>query len=232
MSDVAVPKERKRDDAAAKEILLKKWPAVTKKLFYATSDDTPWIRAQPRANGMIGTPPRIVLPGSTLFKTQPDGLYVQYKEGGLYCDVVAIEISSNVSNVRDKRSRYAATTTSKVLETDAKWLQNRVTDGGRGKELISTLSRIDASRGKIISAIRFIRVLITLEKDQYVKWIQNDVPRAHEYFIPRSSLSSITSPQMRIFLQNLTLFSHFYSWIDVFGERKRRKKRTPVIVEE
>jgi hypothetical protein len=114
----------KLNDAAAKAILLK-WPTRTSTLWVPPTDAGHWIRAQPRdANSNIATP-TLRTPGSSLFKTQPDGMWV-FLNNSVYADAICVEVCGSQQNLNDKRSRYSADVRSLVLNCPLKWLSETI----------------------------------------------------------------------------------------------------------
>jgi hypothetical protein len=117
-------------DAQAKACLIA-WPRITG-IWTRSDDTTRWLQAQPPVVGSTG--PRLALPGAGAFRTQPDGLWVTLgvrpsdtTTTATFADCVAVESCGSPPNFNDKRSRYAARTTSLVLELPSAWLDATVT---------------------------------------------------------------------------------------------------------
>lgn len=202
----------KLSDREAKEIL-RDWPRRSKKLWAVPGGRGFWLRAQPIDKASKVKSPRISIPGSKLFATQPDGMYV-FLRNPEFADIVAIEVCGTPQNLNDKRSRYAATVRSLVLSCPLAWLEAEIPiQKGRNT------SRWEASRlfgarkptTDLSLPIRYLRVLYALPNDMYADWVNNNVPGGHEYLCPHSSLSSHNSQNMRMFLRQLSFAGHFYT---------------------
>lgn len=206
---MADPKFR-LSDAEAKAILLE-WPTTTTKLWPPPGGAGTWVRAQPKDGRSAG--PRIYAPGSELFSTQPDGLWVHF-DGITSCDIVAIEVCGSVQNLNDKRSRYMPSTHSLVLRVSRKWV-DEVVPGGQGssqssrRELAATLPEL--STASVDVPIRVLRVLYALKNVDYKDWVPQHVPTGYEYFIPHSSLSTYTRPETQQFLKGMSVASQFHT---------------------
>lgn len=94
-------------DAKAKKILRKKWPGATQDIWDVPTRKHFWLRAQP-VEAKSQTAPRLSVPGSPLFKYQPDGLWVLLTK--THADVVAIEVCGSRQNFEQRRSKYAPDT--------------------------------------------------------------------------------------------------------------------------
>jgi len=157
-------------DAQAKNRLLD-WPAQTEIWSGADHKKIKWLRAQP-VDGVIGGP-RLELPGAETFRTQPDGLWITLgiERGdsstvGRFVDCVIIESCGKQQNFSDKRSRYAARTTSLTLNLPAKWLDRTVpVRGGAQRKRRELLSGNLPSDQPTKLPVRHIRVLYALPDD-------------------------------------------------------------------
>src|SRR5205085_7174067 len=83
--------------------------------------------------------PRLTVPGSRQFQTQPDGLWLTWgiprgrtSSDALYADCVVVEACGSYQNLYDKRSRYAARTTSLEVDVRKVWLDKEVVIPGHG----------------------------------------------------------------------------------------------------
>lgn len=206
---MAVTKQTLRDKQA-KEVL-RKWPMATTKLWPPPNGSGAWIRAQPKDGTATG--PVIQAPGSDLFATQPDGLWVHFN-GLESCDLVVVEVCGSIQNLNDKRSRYMPSTHSLVLKVVPDWA-NEVVPGGYGRrqrtrrDLAKTLPALDADHVNI--PIRVLRVLYALTNEHYKLWVPNHVPTGYEFFIPHSSLGTYNSKPTQEFLKRMSVASQFRS---------------------
>lgn len=198
----------KLSDAQAKEIL-RKWPQRTRSLWAAPDSTGYWLRAQPGSKARARTP-RIFSPGADLFGTQPDGMWVYFREGE-FADAVCVEVCGTVQNLNDKRSRYAATVRSLILRCPAAWFKEgiKLQRGGLQPRWQACRTISSEPAGDLALPIRWLRVLYALPNDIYAAWVKNNVPGGHEYFCRHSSLDSYTSQETQRFLRQLAHSSHF-----------------------
>lgn len=200
----------KLSDAEAKAVLLK-WPMRTTELWPPPGGKGAWIRAQPAGGASAG--PRIYAPGSDLFATQPDGMWVHFN-GTTSCDVVAIEVCGSIQNLNDKRSRYMPSTHSLVLRVGVGWAEE-VVPGGRGRanrprrDLAETLGAFEGPSADV--PIRVLRVLYALKNIDYKGWVPQHVPTGYEYFMPHSALATYTRPETQRFLKAMSVASQFHT---------------------
>jgi hypothetical protein len=201
----------KLSDAEAKDIL-RKWPGRSKRLWAVWGRHGFWLRAQPIDKASTIKSPRIEVPGSELFATQPDGMYV-FLEQPKFADVVAIEVCGNISNFNDKRSRYSASVRSLVLSCPLPWLEAEISiqKGRRAPRWKASRLFTAGPTENLSLPVRYLRVLYALPKDLYANWLKNNVPGGHEYVCPHSSLDSYNSQKMQTFLRQLSFAAHFYA---------------------
>lgn len=213
----------KLSDREAKNIL-RKWPDVTKELFIPPTDQSVWFRAAPksdRADGHDRILPKIHTLGSMRqLTTHPDGLYIalsfdkndKKEEEFPYVDVISIEVCGTTQNLSDKRSRYAGLGTSIVLRFRKGWLQQSVVlEKGLVRSRWQILGLPSEPHDHLQVPIRFMRVLYALPDNEYFKLRDVLVPGGHEYYCSHSSLETQNSPQMKKFLKNLNIHSHFHT---------------------
>jgi hypothetical protein len=201
----------KLKDSEAKKILLQ-WPGRTRTLWSTPAGSGFWLRAQPNTRGTVKTSPRIRVPGSKLFATQPDAMWVFLHESD-FADVVCVEVCGTASNLNDKRSRYSAAVRSLVLQCPLKWLlaDTTIQKGRKSPRWEAARSISKKPIGDLTLPLRFARVLYALPKDLYPKWSKNNVPGGHEYFCLHSSLDSYNSQKMQLFLRQLSFAAHFHT---------------------
>src|SRR5438067_2010990 len=92
-----------------------------------------WFRACPkdpiRESATMPTLRRSARLGTLKAETRPDGMYVQLARDEqtdfLTADVLAIEHCGVLQNVKDKRSRYQASTGSLLLKLPTEWLMEK-----------------------------------------------------------------------------------------------------------
>jgi hypothetical protein len=189
-------------DRAAKDILRCQWPVSTA-LWNEVGDKAKrWLKSQPVTNG-----PRLASPGSKMFHTQPDGLWVRLFVGHneVYCDVITIEVCGTLQNFSDKRARYMHSTAALVLRCPKNWMRS-LNDNVMKKAGFSAKPESGMS-----FPVRHMRILYSLPSASYDRWKENGVLAAHEFLCLHSSLSSFTSQKMQIFLKQLSPSSSFYT---------------------
>ena len=197
----------KLSDAQAKAILLD-WPTRTN-IWPAPGGTGYWLQAQPRSGTRPG--PRLSSPGATLFRTQPDGLWVFFHTFQS-CDVVAVEVCGTAQNLNDKRSRYIPSSHSLVLSATVGWLNEEVAiqAGGQRQRWRATGTLSTAPINDQVVPVRHLRVLYALPNDLYNDWCVEHTPTGYEFFCPHSSLNSINSQNMRAFIKRMSIASQFY----------------------
>ena len=86
-----------------------------------------WLRARP--DGSVGGQCVLKLPGSHKMRTLPDGLWINFRGSFKepYVDIFAIEACTSLSNLLDKRSRFAPSTQSLMAVCPVPWLMAPVT---------------------------------------------------------------------------------------------------------
>lgn len=187
---------------------LHKWPTCTKLFWPSSSRSGWWIRGQPVDGENTG--PKLVTPGSKLFSTQPDGLYLSFGSGATYCDVVAIEVCGTVQNLNDKRSRYFPSSHSMVLQAKLGWLKAEVKVQKGGRKARWKVAGLKCPESDIEPPVRHLRVLYALPNDLYMKWCPGHVPSGYEHFCPHSALNSYSSQKMQSFLKSMSIETQFY----------------------
>jgi hypothetical protein len=182
----------------------------TNKLWSPPATNGYWIRGQPPNGNATG--PRLSAPGATLFKTQPDGLWIFF-QGRSSCDVVAIEVCGTIQNLNDKRSRYMPASHSLVVHCEADWLVEkiRVQNGGKVERWQASGKFNKAPKKAIKVPVRHLRVLYCLPNKIYQKWRKEHVPTGYEFYCPHSSLNSFNSQKMQSFLRQMSIESQFYT---------------------
>lgn len=201
----------KLTDKQAKKILLS-WPTRSAELWRPPNGAGFWVRGQPKDGDEPG--PTLSAPGATMFRTQPDGLWVYFHDWRS-CDVVVVEVCGTIQNLNDKRSRYIPASHSLVLTCDPSWLREKIRIVGRGRiprwEAAGTLKRTRKDRTlEYVAAVRHLRVLYALPNEIYHKWCVEHIPTGYEFYCPHSSLDSYSSQGMQRFLRQLSSASQFY----------------------
>ena len=199
-------------DREAKDILLR-WPDRTKKIWSTPANRGYWLRAQPKRHGSREPTPTVHVPGASLFKTQPDGMWL-YLDRLCFADAVCVEVCRTAQNLNDKRSRYSAAVRSLVVTCPQDWLLAEVpATTGRLPRWQAARTELRSPTEDLTAPIRYLRVLYALPNDLYKTWTENNVPGGQEYFCRHSSLDSYNSQPMQEFLRRMSFASHFHTRI-------------------
>lgn len=199
----------KLSDAEAKAIL-RHWPARTRDLWVPDGPGY-WLRAQPRT--LTAATPHFKSPGSELFTTQPDGLWLYLVPELGFADAVAVEVCGTVQNLNDKRSRYMPSMHSILIDCPLPWLlEDAPVQHGwlipRWKAA-GTFER--KPRRDLILPVRFLRVLYAIPNAIYRTWSPGHTPSGYEFFCRHSSLDSYHSQGMQEFLRRMTRRAHYFT---------------------
>jgi hypothetical protein len=172
------------------------------------------------------------VPGTGKFSSQPDGLFIKVEwtesKMGLrfpFADAVIVEACGVSQNLGDKRSKYANSTASTVVELKSSWLQHSYKIRGKAGSTRKYMDRLGLPNGDCQIPIRHMRVLYALDDQLYDAMRWEIVPAGHEYFIRYSSMSTSNSPAFRQFTSLMSMESHF---LTTSRARKRRSKSDEV----
>ncbi|MDD9943215.1 MAG: hypothetical protein OXU20_19400 [Myxococcales bacterium] len=195
-------------DGEAKEIL-RGWPTRTSMLWASLHDGGYWIQAQPKEGQ--ATTPTLRLPGTEVFKTQPDGLWF-YIVPDSFVDAVAVEVSGSRQNLYDKRSRYMPTVGSVIACLPRAWLTEAVgIAGGAARPRWRACGTFaEAPTYDHVLPVRFLRVAFCIPDYLYREWKGNHVPAGHEYYCPHSMLTKYNNQAVQGFLKRMTLPDHYF----------------------
>jgi hypothetical protein len=147
-----------------------------------------------------------------MFNSQPDGLWAYFASLD-YCDVAAIEVCGTIQNLNDKRSRYAFSGHSTLLDCSRKWFTEtiNVQKGGKLERWKASGTIQSPPKKDVKLPIRYLRVLYAIPNDDYERWVPGHIPSGYEFFCKHSSLDSYTNPKMQKFLRRMSIDSHFYT---------------------
>ena len=199
----------KLSDKEAK-VILRKWPERTKRLWKVSDNRGFWIRAQPKALDSRIKSPALSVPGSKLFRTQPDGMWAYFFDRE-FCDIVCIEVCGTIQNLNDKRSRYFPASHSLMLICPHRWLWETIgiQRGGQIERWKACRSIVAAPKTDLTLPVRLLRVLYSLPKGKYVKWRANHVPTGYEYYCRHSSMDTYKGQSTQKFLAQMSAQAHF-----------------------
>lgn len=196
-------------------IILRRWPIRPQKpLWDLPAGKASWLRAWPKREG--DSAPSVLLgsPAAKQYRTRPDGLWINCSQDGL-ADVFAVEHCGSMQNLNDKRSRYAAVTSSIIAFLPHKWLHGLLAKNLHRHQylgLTPPTTRPSAAAAKYVALpVRHLRVLYVIPDVAYSRWLENSAPAAHEFFCRHSSLGSENSARMREFLRAMSPRCQFYT---------------------
>jgi hypothetical protein len=174
-----------------------------------------WLRGRP-ADDMGTCHPFLKIPGSTRFRTLPDGLWLNF--GGTtkepYADVFAVEACSTLQNLLDKRSRFAPSTHSLLAVCPVPWLLAPVMAGDPTPRWQATGVLFKEPLLPFVLPVRTMHVLYGLKRDHYAGFLRHQLPHAHEYFAPMEALTAKNSdkdPALRALLARASVSANFLS---------------------
>jgi len=192
---------------------LKRWPQKPPGV-RQRQDQAAWLRGRPSDDaGIIN--PYLKLPGSTRLRTLPDGLWLNF--GGTiydpFVDIFAIEACATITNLLDKRSRFAPSTHSLLAVCPMEWLLAPVSreDPTPRWKVTGLLARQPTM--PLSLPVREIRVLYGLKSDHYLGFVRHQMPHAHEYYIPMDALTRENNdqdPAILAFLERASISANIF----------------------
>lgn len=199
-------------DARVQETL-RGWPQSPPGLVGMARGSQAWMRGRPTdVNGLYT--PFLKLPGSYRMRTLPDGLWLCF--GGstveIFVDIFAIEACGSLPNLLDKRSRFAPSTQSRMVECPVPWLLGPVSrhDPMPRWQAIGVM-RAEPSQPLIVP-VRDIRVMYALKQRHYAGFVASQIPQSHEYFVPMDVLvaeDSASDPALRALVARASASANF-----------------------
>ena len=125
-------------------------------------------------------------------RTLPDGLWLNF--GGTpeepFCDIFAVEACSSLTNLLDKRSRFAPSTQSLLAVCPVAWLLAPVALNDPTPRWRQTGILLNVPVLPLVLPVRDVRVMFGLKPRHYSGFAQASVPHPHEYFVPMASLTA------------------------------------------
>ena len=156
-----------------------------------------WLRGRPGDPSLSGHP-FLKLPGSNRLRTLPDGLWLHFAgtPAEPFCDIFAIEACGSMSNLLEKRARFAPSTQSMLAICPVPWLLAPATAADPTPRwcLTGGLLRV-APALPLALPVRDIRVLYGLKQRHYEGFQDCSMPHPHEYFVPMSALTAAKGDQ-------------------------------------
>lgn len=152
---------------------------------------SPWLRGRPC--DALGSPfPFLKLPGSDRFRTLPDGLWMNF--GGTvhepFVDIFAIEACGSLTNLLDKRSRFAPSTHSLLAVCPLPWLLRPVVEHEPTPRWKVTGVLEQEPLRPLVVPVRDIKVMYALKTGHYRGFTESQIPHPHEYFVPMDAITA------------------------------------------
>lgn len=192
---------------------LKRWPQRPPGLKPSHNRRDAWLRARP-ANDSEHTQPFLKLPGSQKLRTLPDGLWLNF--GGTpaepFVDIFAIEACASMQNLLDKRSRFAPSTQSTLAVCPLLWLLAPIMPEDPTPRWQATGVIPQEPTIPFVVPVRDMRVLYGLCRQHYVGFSENQLPHAHEFFVPMDALTAFESdknPALQALVSRATAAANF-----------------------
>ncbi len=175
-----------------------------------------WLRGRP-ADGSPGCNPFLKLPGSTRWRTLPDGLWLNF--GGTpvdpYVDIFAIEACGSLQNLLDKRVPLRAQHASLLAVCPVPWLMAPVMprrpdaalEGHRRPVAQEPVRAVRAAGPRHARDVR-------PEEPPLSGFVRHQLPHAHEYFVPMEALTAEDGdkdPALRALLARASAAANFLS---------------------
>jgi len=192
---------------------LKKWPQRPPGVVASPKQPGTWLRGRP-GDPSVAAHPFLKLPGASRLRTLPDGLWLHFSPSASdpYVDILCIEACSSLSNLLDKRSRFAPSTSSLLAFCPVPWLLAPVQPGDPTPRwrLIRMLK--EEPTQPLVLPVRDVRVVFGLKSRHYEGFARSQVPQAHEYFCPMEALIAERShedPDMRALISRASAAANF-----------------------
>lgn len=212
MGDLPTPPAVASLDARVRRSLAK-WPQRPPGMPRNIKQPGTWLRARPD-NWTTGTQPFLKLPGSRHLRTLPDGLWLHFSHdpGDPYADILCIEACASLTNLLDKRSRFAPSTGCMQVFCPHPWLlgpslPETTVPRWRLIALFST-----EPPGPVVLPVRDIRVVYGLRDEHYQGFCESQMPAAHEFFCPMEALiqpEGDKNPAMRALMARTSAAANF-----------------------
>jgi hypothetical protein len=172
-----------------------------------------WLRGRP---GELDSP-ILKMPGSNRLRTVPDGLWLCFggTEHDPYVDIFAIEACGTISNLLDKRSRFAPSMHSLLAVCPVPWLLGEVSDLNKMQRWRHTGLLRAAPSMPLVLPVRDIRVMYALPPRHYQGFAASQIPHAHEFFAPIMALigpESWQHPTLRAFIARTSPRANFWEF--------------------
>ena len=191
---------------------LKEWPQRPPGVTRAPLGADAWLRGRPGHE--LHTHPFLKLPGSTRYRTLPDGLWFNF--GGTpddpFVDIFAIEACTSLTNLLDKRSRFAPSTHSLLAVCPIVWLLAPIARDDSTPRWKATGVIPAEPISNFVLPVRDMHVLYGLKSEHYAMFARHQLPHAHEFFAPLETLTATNgaqNPELQALLARATATANF-----------------------
>ncbi len=191
---------------------LKQWPQRPPGVQSTSLRRDAWLRGRP--SDALSTHPFLKAPGSSRWRTLPDGLWLNF--GGTpvdaYVDIFAIEACGSLQNLLDKRSRFAPSTHSLLAVCPVPWLLSSVTPGDQTPRWKVTGVLVREPTVPLIVPVRDMHVLYGLTQQHYQGFARHLLPHPHEFFAPMEALTACDgdkNPELQALLARASASANF-----------------------
>lgn len=146
---------------------------------------------------------------------QPDGLWLtlgirlgDQHTPATFADCIIVESCGSIQNFNDKRSRYAARTTSLMIELSEPWLNHQVAvQNGAARQRRELLRGVLPFEDLISLPVRHMRALYALADDgdnsPYKRIRRSGVLEAHEFLCRQAVLGNYNAQGVQTFLKGM-----------------------------
>lgn len=128
-------------------------------------------------------------------------------------DIFAIEACSTLSNLLDKRSRFAPSTQSRLAVCPLSWLMTPLMPRSRILRWEATGVLKKAPDAQLVLPVRDLRVMYGLRARLYEGFMANQVPHPHELFAPMETLiaeNGDRDPALQALVARASVRANFY----------------------
>ena len=128
-------------------------------------------------------------------------------------DIFAIEACSTVANLLDKRSRFAPSTQSLMAVCPVSWLMAPVTEDSSLLRWQATGVVAAEPTVPLVLPVRDLRVMYGLRSRHYEGFVRQQVPHAHEFFVPMDALMALNGdkdPAMQAIVARASRQANFF----------------------
>jgi hypothetical protein len=192
---------------------LRLWPQRPPGVVRTPKQPGTWLRGRP-GGATLTAQPFLKLPGTNTYRTIPDGLWLHFSPdpADRYADILCIEACGSITNLQDKRARFAPSTSSLLVVCPLRWLLDPVAeeDPTPRWRLIRLLKTVPTE--PLVLPVRDLRVLYGLKARHYLGFAKSQMPQPHEYFCPVEALTaedSHQSPEMQSLIGRASATANF-----------------------